>query len=91
MIPQVVSIVRIVARPIASFLTGYISIDYADKLIRDAFGIEPTEEQILQETVENPNASIEQIRATFYLGWLFKAVGLSYLLYKLYCMISGKK
>lgn len=91
MLPAIVSITRVIARPVATFLTGYISIDYADKLLRDAFGIEPTEQQLLQESMDNPTASPEVVRGTFYISWLLKAVGISYLLYHIYCMVYGKK
>lgn len=83
-IPQVVSIIRVVARPLAQALSTWIGVSYADSLVRDGLGITPSTNAILEETAEQPNATEEQVRATLYISFLLKAIGVSFLLYYIY-------
>ena len=86
-IPAVVSVTRVIARPLASFLGTWLGVSYADGLVRDAFGITPSAQAVLEETAEQPDASEEQIRGTLYIAWLLKATAVLYFIYYIYCIV----
>jgi len=86
-IPVVVSISRVIARPLATFLSSVIGIQYADSLVRDGLGIQPSDSALLEETAEQPDATEEQVRGTLYISYLLKAFGLLYVIYYVYCYV----